>query len=173
MAAVLLKYLALTFLATWGAFFAAIAASSNAALAGMLVFAGTIAPGLVALAITGREAGALLKRLVQWRAGVQWYLFAVGFMAAIKLAVGLAHRLITGAWPPIGSQSAGPVIAEILFSTPFQSGEQIGWRGYALPLLAERIGGTGSDGAIRGLRVALSAHRWKSAADDAVSLGGE
>jgi hypothetical protein len=35
---------------------------------------------------------ALLGRLFLWRTGTRWYLFAVGYIIAIKLAVALAHR---------------------------------------------------------------------------------
>ncbi len=76
----------------------------------MLVFVGTIAPGLVALVITPRAGGvpslaALLHRLFQWRASALWYLFAVGYMAAIKLTVAVTHRVLTGSCPPFTHQS--------------------------------------------------------------------
>jgi membrane protease YdiL (CAAX protease family) len=61
-------------------------------------------------------------------------------MAATKVAVALAHRALTGSWPTFNHQPFGILIGAIILSTPFQSGEEIGWRGYALPLLAERIG---------------------------------
>jgi membrane protease YdiL (CAAX protease family) len=149
----LLTFFSLTYAVTWAFFFAAAAISSKAAssdqttaaLVGLLVFAGTIAPALVALAISLRADGmsrtaALLDRLFLWRTGARWYLFAVGYMAAIKLMVALTHRLITGSWPPFNHQPFVIVLATIIVSTPFQSGEEIGWRGYALPLLAERMG---------------------------------
>jgi len=100
---------------------------------------------LVALAITARAGRVLaaktpLHGLFEWRAGARWYLFAVGYMSAIKLAVALAHRMMTGSWPRFDAQTVGSVMVAIIVSTPFQSGEEIGWRGYALPHLAERIG---------------------------------
>ncbi len=110
-----------------------------------LLFLGTIAPALVALAITARAVGmstaeALFHRVFQWHAGARWYVFAVSYMAAIKLAVAVAHRMLTGSWPLFDQRSFSIIVGSIIVSTPFQSGEEIGWRGYALPLLAERIG---------------------------------
>jgi membrane protease YdiL (CAAX protease family) len=110
-----------------------------------LVFVGTFAPALVALVLTASagaisETKALLRRLFQWRVGARSYLFAVSYMAAIKLTVALAHRVMTGLWPRIGDEPLGIIVAAIIISTPFQSGEEIGWRGYALPRLAERLG---------------------------------
>jgi len=69
-----------------------------------------------------------------------WYLFAVGYTAAIKLAVALVHRVAIGAWPRFGNEPWYLIPAAILVSTPFQAGEEIGWRGYALPRLAARFG---------------------------------
>jgi membrane protease YdiL (CAAX protease family) len=83
---------------------------------------------------------ALLRPLVQWRVKVRWYLFAVGYMAAVKLIVALAHRLTIGAWPRFGDTPAVVMLMAILLSTPVQSGEEVGWRGYALPRLAQRMG---------------------------------
>lgn len=149
----LVTYLALTFTVTWTLFLAALALShavapTNQALGlirGILVFVGTMTPGLVAVVITARIGGstgtkALLDRLFLWRVDARWYLFAIGYMASIKLTVALAYRIMTGTWPRLNYQSLALVLAATIASTPFQAGEEIGWRGYALPYLAERIG---------------------------------
>jgi membrane protease YdiL (CAAX protease family) len=152
----LLKFFSLTYAVSWTFFIAAVILSRATAPAdpafamapGLLVFAGTIAPALVALAIAARAGGismakAPLHGLFQWRVSARWYLFAVGYMPAIKLIVALAHRMMTGSWPRLDAQSPGVIMAAIVVSTPFQSGEEIGWRGYALPHLVERIGFVG------------------------------
>ena len=70
------------------------------------------------------------------RADAFWYLFALAYIPAIKLTVALVHRLATGAWPRFGDEPWYGILAAIAFSTPFQAGEEIGGRGYALPRLA-------------------------------------
>jgi membrane protease YdiL (CAAX protease family) len=149
----LLEFFLLTYAVTWTFFITAIAISHGtastdqtlAAVRGILVFAGTLSPALVALILTARAGGismtgALLSRSFQWRARARWYLFAVSYMAAIKLTVAITDRLATGSWPQFDSQPFGMIMFAIIVSTPFQSGEEIGWRGYALPRLAERVG---------------------------------
>jgi len=91
----------------------------------------------------GRAATrSLLRRVVAWRVGLRWYAFALGYMAAIKLAVALVYRVITGAWPQFGHQAWYAVMAAMVVATIFGGplGEEIGWRGYALPRLAARFG---------------------------------
>jgi membrane protease YdiL (CAAX protease family) len=152
----ILKFFSLTYAVSWTLFIIAIVLSRGTELTapglltGLLVFIGTISPALVALLLTARTSGSLglgmlLRRLFQWRVGARWYVFALGFMAVIKVTVALTHRMLIGSWPEVGHQPYALVLIAILFSTPIQSGEEIGWRGYALPLLADRVGyGRGS-----------------------------
>ena len=145
----ILKFFSLTFAATWICWAASLAMSHRApalaVLAGGLFLLGTFAPALVALALTERAEGhaatrALLGRVFHWQVGARWYLFAAGYIVTIKLAVALVIRLATGAWPRFGQQPWYLLAVAILFSTVVQAGEEIGWRGYALPRLAERFG---------------------------------
>ena len=145
---VLLKFLSLTFAVTWICFFAAAAVSQGTTLAGLrnpLFLLGTIAPSLVALALTARADGregarALLGRILKWQVDGRWYVFALGYMAAIKLTVALVHRVATGAWPIFGQTPVYVMAGAIVISTWVQAGEEVGWRGYALPRMAARIG---------------------------------
>jgi uncharacterized protein len=105
---------------------------------------GVFAPSLAALALTGWYEGAssvrtLLGRIFQWQVSARWHFFAVSYMAMIKLAVALVHRL-ADSWPRFGHERPGVILIAILVSTPVQAGEEIGWRGYARPRLAERMG---------------------------------
>jgi uncharacterized protein len=106
---------------------------------------GTFAPGIVAIWLTARAEGraglrALLSRMFRWRVGAHWYLFAVTYMAGARLSAAVAYRLIRGEWPAFGPVPWYLLLAAVAFSTPFQAGEEIGWRGYALPRLASRLG---------------------------------
>jgi membrane protease YdiL (CAAX protease family) len=149
----LLKFFSLTYAVTWTCFISLVVLSGSSASAdparavfrGLLLYLGIFAPSFVALGLTARAEGragalALLRRLVQWQVGARWYVFAAGYMAAIKLAVALVHRVITGSWPRFGDEAWYVMIAATVISTPVQAGEEIGWRGYALPRLAARLG---------------------------------
>jgi uncharacterized protein len=147
------RFFALTYAATWTCFFAAAALSASdgsvvpalAAFQMPLLMLGTFAPSLVALGFTARDEGipgtrALLRRVLDTRVAARWYVFAIGYMAAIQLAVAVIHRLGIGSWPAFGTEPWYAIVAAIVISTPVQAGEEIGWRGYALPRLAARFG---------------------------------
>lgn len=115
------------------------------ALARALFLLGTVSPSLVALALTERVEGhdatrGLLDRIFRGAVGVRWYLFALGYMPAIKLSVAVIHRVATGAWPVFGDEAWYIMAAVIMVSMWVQAGEEVGWRGYALPRLTARIG---------------------------------
>jgi uncharacterized protein len=150
----LLIFFSLTYAVTWTCFIGAVAISHRTTLPltpivvttrGLLLFLGTFAPSLIAVGMVAWHEGSigvksLLRCIVQWRVGARWYVLAISYMAAVKLSVALLHRVLTGSWPVFGHEGPGAILAAIIISTPFQSGEEIGWRGYALPRLAERMG---------------------------------
>lgn len=139
----LLKFFTLTYLLSWACFIGAAAISTTGPAAGLrspLYLVGAFSPALVALTLTGRTGGRagvreLLCQMLRWRVNVRWYLFAVTYMAAIKLLVALIYRLATGGWPRFGHEAWYVILVAIIISTPVQAGEEIGWRGYALPRL--------------------------------------
>jgi membrane protease YdiL (CAAX protease family) len=111
----------------------------------LLFLLGVFAPSIIALLLTARSEGragieVLLRRLARVNVGIRWYLFAVGYFAIVKLVVAFLYRAGFGEWPRFGGESVAIIIGAIVLSTPFQAGEEIGWRGYALPRLASRMG---------------------------------
>lgn len=139
-----------TYAVTWTMFFAADALRTDGAGRGsvyLVTMIGVFAPSLVALSLSAWEGGtravvALLRRLVLWRVPLRWYVFAAGFMAAIKLTVAVIHRVLLGAWPAFGTERPIVMAIATLLSVVMlgQAGEELGWRGYALPRLATGFG---------------------------------
>jgi membrane protease YdiL (CAAX protease family) len=141
-------FFGITFAISWPCFIGvAMLAARGSSWLPVLLYTGIFAPAFVAITLTAWRDGssgvtALLRPLFQWHAGMRWYVFAVSYMAAIKLTVAVLHRLITGAWPRFGTEPWYLIIGATILSTVIggQAGEEIGWRGYALPRLADRLG---------------------------------
>jgi CAAX protease family protein len=148
-----LKFFALTYTLTWTCWLGALwfAGDSRASmpafseLRGPLLFVGSFCPALAALWLTAREDGraatrALLNRMFESNVAGRWYLFAVGYGVAVRFAAALLYHLVAGSWPTFGTEPWFGIVAAIVVSTPIVAGEEIGWRGYALPRLAARYG---------------------------------
>ena len=146
-----LAYLLLTFGFSWVAWLAAAGLAGGPGndrvlgLRGPIFLLGVIAPALVAAALTRRASGRegvvhLFAEIGRWRVAARWYLFALGYFVAIKLSAALLHRLATHDWPAFGETPVLLMVGAILVSTWVQAGEEVGWRGYLLPLLASRVG---------------------------------
>src|SRR5215510_13336311 len=135
----LLTFFFLAYAVMWTCFITVAASPipTQTLLGRLLLLLGAYAPSLAALWLTGRGAGgpglkALLYPVIQWQVAARWYLFAASYMVVIKLAVALIHRLALGAWPRFSTDPWYVIPLAIAISTPFQAGEEIGWRGYAL-----------------------------------------
>ncbi|MGH8938790.1 MAG: CPBP family glutamic-type intramembrane protease [Actinomycetes bacterium] len=92
---------------------------------------------IVLVAVVHGKAGVrkLLGRLLIWRVGVGWWT-AVALLSTLALgAVGLSV-LLGGDSPDVAVTIPGAIALFLLFIFPGSAGgEEIGWRGFALPLL--------------------------------------
>ena len=139
-------FVVLTFALSWSLWFAS-GVTSPAGPDTLLFLLGVFAPGIVAIGLTALAGGraavaALLRRLVDWEVALRWYLFAAGYMLAIKLTAAVVHRAAFGTWPAFGQEPLLLMIAATFASTITggQAGDELGWRGYALPRLTDRLG---------------------------------
>jgi membrane protease YdiL (CAAX protease family) len=103
-------------------------------------FMGLFGPALAAIIVVAAAEGKtalrdLLGRILRWRVGVRWYVIALGLPAVLALVTAGVHLLL-GAPTPVALGQLS-ILEPILFVLVV--GEEIGWRGYALPrLLATR-----------------------------------
>ena len=143
-----LKFFSLTFAVSWSCYLAAAVLhheSELRALRIVLLYAGTFAPAMVALLMTHSAApagalGTMLGRVFRGDVPARWYVFAIAYFPAIKLVAAVIYRIALGSWPPFGTTPWYIVAAAVAVSTPVQAGEEIGWRGFALPALAAQFG---------------------------------
>lgn len=143
----LLLFFLLAYAVTWICFgtVAIKQISPSSPLGIVLILLGAFAPSIAALTVTARAEGksgvlALLRRVAKWQVAGRYYIFALTFTVAIKLTAAVIIRAATGAWPHFGAEPLILIPFAIAISTPVQAGEEIGWRGYALPRLASRFG---------------------------------
>ncbi|HEX9037895.1 MAG TPA: type II CAAX endopeptidase family protein [Ktedonobacterales bacterium] len=108
---------------------------------------GPCAAGFIMAAITGGKPGVrdLLRRLIQWRVGWQWYLFVLVVVPGVPL---LGFLVLPGVAKTLYLPSVQFALQFVLFFLQFlltvnliqALEEEPGWRGFALPRLQQRYG---------------------------------
>jgi uncharacterized protein len=109
---------------------------------------GTFGPMVAAVILTAQEGGraevrSLLGRIVRWRVAPVWYGVAILGPLALTLAAIALHVALGGRTPGLGALIGAlpTVIFVSVYMLIFVAlGEEVGWRGYALPALQARHG---------------------------------
>jgi membrane protease YdiL (CAAX protease family) len=116
--------------------------TGTSSLLGLL---GVLMPATLAIALTARRegrggVGRLLGRLRIWRVGWSWWAAAVVVPPALLTGIGLAWALVGGSprIEVVDVLSVGALIVNVIFLLIASLGEEIGWRGVALPGLEQR-----------------------------------
>ncbi len=146
----LITYFVLAYAISW-AFEIPLAASKQGWIQFPIPFAihylASFGPMLSAFIVTGMTLGsggvrALFGGLLKWRVGLGWILVSVLSPAALFGAAGVAGRVIGGEWPDLyllGEVDYLPYLglagAVVLWLLTYGLGEEMGWRGFALPRL--------------------------------------
>ncbi len=114
---------------------------------GLLVLVGTAVPSTVAFLISIAEgsAGQLVSSLTHWRVHPGWYVLALLGPPAVMVIAIAGHLALGGVAPAYPAAHLWPLVAVnflavLLIGGPL--GEEIGWRGYALPRLSVTAGPT-------------------------------
>lgn len=149
-AKVLLTFVAIAFGWTWGLWWFASTAvnpKSTALISAIFIVSG-FGPSLAGLIVVWGFDGRAglrrwLKRCLTWRINMRWYAMAFFGPLLAMIAALAIHAALGGALPPLPDPSQiGSTAMQfglVLFiGGPF--GEEFGWRGYALPVLANRLG---------------------------------
>jgi uncharacterized protein len=118
--------------------------SSAGVLSNVAPFGPAVAAFMVTALIGGRPAvGHLLRRLVQWRVGIRWYLLVLVGIPLIEL---LGAFAVLGSVPLEDLARNWPLIftgylpAVLITLVLVGVAEETGWRGFALPRLQNRHG---------------------------------
>ena len=141
----LTTFFLLAFGITWAAWIPRASGAPLGAVGQVWTWAPAIAALLAAVLTGGRPAlRDLWSRLVRWRVGWRWYAVVLAGPAAFSLSVAALYALLGGSWeaatPPTlreGSLVLLPLLFLILALTD-GLGEEVAWRGFALPRLLAR-----------------------------------
>jgi membrane protease YdiL (CAAX protease family) len=135
-------FFVLTYLVAWAFWVPLVVLQDRmpAAPAFLLRVLGSLVPSTIAIVLVARQHGRaevrqLLRRLLMWRVGIGWYAAIIALTALPVLAVWVSTLLGTPA--PVVVTTIPMVLSLFLFSIfPGSAmGEELGWRGYALPRL--------------------------------------
>jgi hypothetical protein len=147
----LLWFFGLTFLINWGLWGLLVFSPQFQALTGAsapdspLLYVGGYAPTIAALFLVSwiygpRGLKSFLARLLRWNVSIWWYAGLIALFVGLDLFVRYLTILTGGYVPAIGYSTAMavPLALLTLVTTTGPLGEELGWRGLALPLLQRR-----------------------------------
>jgi uncharacterized protein len=102
-------------------------------LMGLPALFGPAFAAIIVVVVTQGKTGLkdLLSRLVRWRVGARWYAIALGLPTVLALTTAGVQLLLGGS---AAIQFGGLSVLNIVLFV-FVVGEELGWRGYALPRL--------------------------------------
>jgi len=146
--AAILAFFILAFVWSWGIGFAAMQAKpQSATLSAVLMMASGFGPSVAAVAVvasvsSGQGLRAWLARCLDWRMGWRWFALAFLVPPAVMLCALAIHTLSGGVMPALPAVGRLPMFIAnfglvLLIGGPL--GEELGWRGYAMPALAARM----------------------------------
>ncbi len=142
----LLPFLALTFVLSWGLLFLLHAypgegsdipgtVGAHHPLFILAVYAPAISAIVLVVSLTGTEGlRHYLRRVFLWRCPIPWAVFLV-FGIPLLFITGAAIKGNAGTWAQPPSSPLFPLLLLALLTGPV---EEIGWRGFALPLLQRK-----------------------------------
>jgi membrane protease YdiL (CAAX protease family) len=114
-------------------------------ISGIVRLLGVLMPATSGLLLAARAGGRgavgrLLGRLALWRVGWQWWLAAVVVTPALLIISGLVYNWLWGHPPVMRQPPVAPaaLVVNVFFLALATLGEEIGWRGVALPALQRR-----------------------------------
>ncbi|OPY30178.1 MAG: CAAX amino terminal protease self- immunity [Methanocella sp. PtaU1.Bin125] len=147
----LLVFFALTFILSWAIwiplamnYYGIFPVRIEEGFVMLLRLFGTLGPATSAILVSvlagGRPAvRALLGQIGKWRVRWKWYAAAALVFPALALASAGIYSLLPGAQQfPAVDLTAGSLIAIMIILTISVMGEEIGWRGFALPRMQQR-----------------------------------
>jgi len=142
------KYFVLAFAFTW-LFWVPAALEAQGLISQLPVpatFLGAFGPLVAAVVVTAQEGGraglrSLLSRVVRWRVAPIWY--GVAILGPLSIMLGaIALHVVLGGQPPSLGLLIGAlptlVFVSVYMMITVALGEEVGWRGYALPALQAR-----------------------------------
>jgi membrane protease YdiL (CAAX protease family) len=143
-----LKYFVLAFSFTWALWLPAVL-DARGLISSLPVPAqalGAFGPMVAAVVVTAQEGGragirSLLRRIVRWRVAPVWYGVALLGPLALTLGSMALHVALGGQPPSLGALIGALPMVLIMFVYMMifvALGEEVGWRGYALPALQAR-----------------------------------
>jgi uncharacterized protein len=141
-------FFVLAFAWSWGIGFAAMQLQArHPALSTALMMVSGFGPSMAGIAVvaalsTLEEFRGWLARCLNWRIGRRWIAFAFALPPAVMLLALAIHSALGGAMPALTAADHIPMaIANfglvLLIGGPL--GEEFGWRGYAMPALADKL----------------------------------